>query len=96
MGCALATGAACAGTRLVRGPASWRVRERIPDGQSRLLAAIPLHNQRPVPPGVDHDVEHPLPVTITLHWETGTEQLDTLAVEWQATSSACRSPTSAS
>lgn len=55
---------------------------RVPGGQSRLLAAVPLHNQRPVPPGVHHDVEHPIAVTVVLHWETGTEQLDTYAVEW--------------
>ena len=54
---------------------------RVPGGQSRLPAAVPLNNQRPVSPGVHHDVEHPIAVTVTLHWETGTEQLDTLAVE---------------
>jgi hypothetical protein len=50
--------------------------QRVPGGQSRLLAAVLRHNQRPVPLGVRHDVEHPIAVTVTLHWETGTEQLD--------------------
>lgn len=54
----------------------------VPGGMSRIHSVVPLHNQREVPPGVHHDVEHPIPVTATLHWETGTEQLDTLAVEW--------------
>jgi hypothetical protein len=54
----------------------------VPGGLSRLQSTVPLLNQRPVPPGVHHDVQHPIPVTVKLHWETGTEQLDTWAVEW--------------
>jgi hypothetical protein len=35
-----------------------------------------------VPAGVHHDVEHPIPATVNLHRETGTEKLDAaLAVE---------------
>lgn len=54
----------------------------VPGGQSRIASAVPLLNQRPVPPGVHHDVQHPIPVTVALHWETGTEHLDTVALEW--------------
>lgn len=43
---------------------------------------VPLLNEREVPPGVHHDVQHPVPVTVTLRWATGTEQLDTIALEW--------------
>src|SRR6478609_4529401 len=42
----------------------------------------PLLNAQRVPPGVHHDVDQPIPVTVTLRWETGDEELDTLAVEW--------------
>lgn len=54
----------------------------VPGGLSRIRATVPLLNARPVPAGVHHDVDHPIPVTVTLHWETGTEMLDTVAVEW--------------
>jgi hypothetical protein len=56
--------------------------QRVPGGQSRIAAAVSLLNQREVPPGVHHDVDYPIPVTVALHWETGTELLDTVAVEW--------------
>ncbi|WP_282946921.1 hypothetical protein [Cellulomonas endometrii] len=56
--------------------------QRVPGGQSRIQAAVRLLNQREVPPGVHHDVDRPLPVTVALRWETGTELLDTVAVEW--------------
>jgi hypothetical protein len=52
---------------------------------SRLRAAVALLNAREVPPGVHHDVDRPVPVTVTLRWATGTERLDTLALEWTAT-----------
>jgi hypothetical protein len=55
--------------------------QRVPGGQSRIAAAVPLLNQREVPPGVHHDVDYPIPVTVALRWETGTELLDTVAVE---------------
>jgi hypothetical protein len=54
----------------------------VPGGMSRIHSTVPLHNQRPVPPGVHHDIEYPVPVVVTLYWETGTEHLETLAVEW--------------
>ncbi len=59
--------------------------QTVPGGVSRLRAAVPLLNARPVPPGEHHDVDRPLPVTVTLRWATGTERLDTVAVEWTAT-----------
>jgi hypothetical protein len=59
--------------------------QTVPGGMSRLRAAVPLLNAREVPPGVHHDVDRPVPVTVTLRWATGTERLDTLAVEWTAT-----------
>ena len=52
-----------------------------PGSADRARAQIPLLNGRPVPPGKHHDVQHPIPVTVTLRWETGDEQLDTIAVE---------------
>src|SRR6478609_4250708 len=52
---------------------------------SRVRAGVPLHNQRPVPPGAHHDVDRPLPVTVLLRWATGTETLDTVALEWTPT-----------
>lgn len=52
---------------------------------SRVRAARPLLNARPVPPGVHHDVHDPIPVTVTLRWQTGVEQLETLALEWTRT-----------
>lgn len=51
-------------------------------GPDRIAASQPLLNGRDVPPGIHHDVAHPIPVTVTLRWETGTEQLDTEALEW--------------
>lgn len=57
----------------------------VPGGMARLRSAVPLLNARPVPAGVHHDVEQPLPVTVTLRWETGAERLDTVAVEWTTT-----------
>ncbi len=51
-------------------------------GPDRIAGLAPLLNAHEVPPGVHHDVEHPIPVTVTLRWATGTEQLDTVAVEW--------------
>lgn len=57
----------------------------VPGGLSRLRAAVPLLNAREVPPGEHHDVDRPLPVTVTLRWATGPERLDTVAVEWTAT-----------
>lgn len=59
--------------------------QTVPGGLSRLRSAVPLLNARPVPPGVHHDVERPVPVTVTLRWETGPEPLDTVAVEWTPT-----------
>lgn len=53
-----------------------------PGGMARVRAAVPLLNARPVPRGTHHDVDDPIPVTVTLRWETGDEQLDTVAVEW--------------
>jgi hypothetical protein len=59
--------------------------QRVPGGQSRIAAAVALLNQHQVPAGVHHDVDHPVPVVATLWWATGTEQLDTLALEWTRT-----------
>lgn len=56
--------------------------QTIPGGLSRVKGTVPLLNARPVPPGVHHDVEHPIPVTVRLRWETGVELYDTVAVEW--------------
>lgn len=53
-----------------------------PGGMARVRAAAPLLNARPVPRGTHHDVDDPIPVTATLRWATGDEQLDTVAVEW--------------
>lgn len=50
-----------------------------------MLAARPLLNEREVPPGVHHDVADPPPVTVTLRWETGDEEVDTVALEWWTT-----------
>lgn len=55
---------------------------RVTGGPDRIAGIVPLLNARKVPPGVHHDATHPIPVTITLHWATGTEKLDTVAVEW--------------
>lgn len=56
--------------------------QTVPGGMSRVKGTVPLLNARPVPPGVHHDVEYPIPVTVRLRWETGVELLDTVAVEW--------------
>ncbi|NKY08968.1 hypothetical protein [Cellulomonas hominis] len=61
------------------------LRQTVPGGMSRVRAAVPLLNAQPVPKGTHHDVDHPIPVTVTLRWETGDEQLDTEAVEWWTT-----------
>ena len=58
------------------------LRQTVPGGMSRVRAAVPLLNARPVPKGTHHDVDHPIPVTVTLRWATGDEELDTEAVEW--------------
>ena len=50
-----------------------------------MRAAVPLLNQCPVPAGVHHDVDWPIPVTVTLRWATGVEVLDTVALEWTRT-----------
>ena len=55
----------------------------VPGGMDRVRSTRPLLNAQPVPRGVHHDVDDPIPVTVTLRWETGEEELDTLAVEWQ-------------
>lgn len=57
----------------------------VPGGMSLVQAARPLLNARAVPPGVHHDVHDPIAVTATLRWETGVEQLDTVALEWTRT-----------
>jgi hypothetical protein len=51
-------------------------------GPDRIAGLRPLHNECEVPAGVHHDVDHPIPVTVTLRWATGTEQHDTVALEW--------------
>lgn len=51
-------------------------------GPDRIARLVPLHNQHPVPPGVHHDDDQPVPVTVTLRWASGDEQLNTVAVEW--------------
>ena len=56
--------------------------QTVPGGLSRVKGTVPLLNARPVPAGVHHDVERPIPVTARLRWETGIEYVDTLAVEW--------------
>lgn len=55
----------------------------VPGGMDRVRSTRPLLNAQRVPPGLHHDVDRPIPVTVTLRWETGDEELDTLAVEWQ-------------
>lgn len=52
---------------------------------SRVRAAVPLLNQRPVPAGVHHDVDRLVPVTVTLRWVTGAEEINTVALEWTRT-----------
>jgi len=54
----------------------------VPGGMDRVRSTRPLLNAQPVPRGVHHDVDRPIPVTATLRWATGDEQLDTHAVEW--------------
>lgn len=39
----------------------------------------------PVPAGVHHDVTQPLPVTVTLRWVTGADELATIALRWTRT-----------
>ncbi len=56
--------------------------QSVPGGLSRIAAAVPLHNALPVPAGVHHDVDRPVPVTAVLRWATGDELLETLALEW--------------
>lgn len=51
-------------------------------GPDRVAGLVPLLNGVEVPAGVHHDVDHPIPVTVTLRWATGDEQLDADAVEW--------------
>lgn len=58
--------------------------QTVPGGMSRLRGAVPLLNAHPVPPGRHHDVDRPIPVSVTLRWSSGTERLDTVAVEWTA------------
>lgn len=53
-----------------------------PGSADRTRAQVALRNAHPVPPGVHHDVQHPVDVTVTLRWATGDEQLDTVALEW--------------
>lgn len=55
---------------------------RVTGGPDRIAGLVPLLNAHEVPPGVHHDATHPIPVTVTLRWATGVEQLDTIAVEW--------------
>jgi hypothetical protein len=59
--------------------------QTVPGGMDRLRATVPLLNAQRVPPGVHHDVFDPIPVTVTLRWETGEEERDTIAVEWWTT-----------
>jgi hypothetical protein len=59
--------------------------QRVPGGQSRIAAAVDLLNQHPVPAGVHHDVDEPVPVVAALRWATGTELCETLALEWTRT-----------
>lgn len=59
--------------------------QSVPGGVDRLRARVPLLNAQRVPPGVHHDVADPIPVTVTLRWPTGDEQLDTMALEWWTT-----------
>lgn len=59
--------------------------QSVPGGMHRVRAAVPLLNARPVPPGVHHDVDRPIPVTVTLRWATGVEVVDTVALEWTRT-----------
>lgn len=69
----------------------------VPGGMDRVRSTRPLLNAQPVLRGLHPDVERPIPVTVTLPWATGDEQLETLAVEWWGQGSApwcaCRSRT---
>ena len=56
--------------------------QTVQGGPARVSAGVPLLNARPVPHGTHHDVDDPIPVTVTLRWETGDEHFDTVAVEW--------------
>jgi hypothetical protein len=53
----------------------------VPGGMDRVRGTRPLLNAQRVPPGLHHDVTDPIPVTVTLRWGTGEEQLDTDAME---------------
>lgn len=53
-----------------------------PGGMDRVRGQVRLLNAHPVPPGVHHDVPDPIPVRVTLRWETGDETVDTVALEW--------------
>lgn len=53
--------------------------QSVPGGMDRLRARVRLLNAHPVPPGVHHDVQHPLDVVVTLRWETGDEETETVA-----------------
>lgn len=64
------------------GPVTDFLPGRVPGGMDRVRDARPLLNAHPVPPGKHHDVPDQIPVTVTLRWETGDEQLDTVALEW--------------
>lgn len=57
---------------------------RVRGGMDRVRDVVPLRNQCPVPPGVHHDVDYPVPVTATLRWATGDARVDTIALEWTA------------
>ncbi len=64
------------------GDASMSLPQLVPGGQSRVEAQVRLLNWRPVPAGVHHDVDRPVPVRAILRWVTGAERVDTLALEW--------------
>lgn len=59
--------------------------QAVPGGMSRVRAAVLLLNGRPVPPGVHHDVDWPVPVCARLRWATGDEVVQTVALEWTRT-----------
>lgn len=54
----------------------------VPGGMDRVRSTRPLLNAQPVPRGVHHDVDRPIPVIATLRWATGEEEYPTHAVEW--------------
>ena len=53
-----------------------------PGGHRACARPSPLLNAGSVSRGALHDVDDPIPVKVTLRWETGDEELDTVAVEW--------------